>query len=198
MKNQDVREWLTGKHIVQKLDTYLEENDEAFLNVRDQYLKAVEQLRKELDKAASPSVDDMVDAIERQMSSNLFFSGILGIKANLDHFKDPMARTVLDVDFDVFLREDTARRLPKYEQAQSTIDLFFALLNPQQKELFGDVIEYISFLETTGPKLAHYYGYILGNDILYDIVPGYRADAALTMQYRSILARYLEYYDLPM
>ena len=187
---QKVVEQLTAKQLVRTLETYLEENFESFAEVRSRYAKAVERLRNE-GSVMVPSVGDVVDAIEKQTASNLFFSGVLGIKANLDHFLDPMARTVLDVDFDVFLREETARRLPAYEKAQMVIDAFYVLLTPTQKDLFSDILDYISYLETTGPKLAHYYGFILGNEILPNLVPGYYQDHVLTVQYRAMLARYL-------
>lgn len=188
---QKVLEQLTGRQIVRELETYLEEKFESFPTVHSRYINAIEQLRKELGAAVSPSVDDLMEAIDKQTASNLLFSGALGMKFNLDHFMDPMARTVLDVDFSVFLREETAMRLPEYVKAQETIDGFFALLTPAQNELFEDIVEYISYMETTGPKLAHYYGYILGNDILYNLVPGYHSDEVLTMRYRAMLGEYL-------
>lgn len=187
---QKMLEQLTGKQIVRELEVYLEEKFETFLVVHSRYINAIAQLRKELGAAISPSVDDLMEAIDKQTASNLLFSGALGIKFNLDHFIDPMARTVLDVDFPVFLREETAMRLPEYVKAQENIDAFFALLTSAQKELFEDIIEYISYMETTGPKLAHYYGYIMGNDILHNLVPGYHPDNVLTMQYNSMLADY--------
>ena len=189
---EKIIKWLTGPQHCQELEMYLENNFKSFLPVKSRYLEALEQLRKELGNDVSPSVDDLMDAIESQIASTLFYSGVLGFKSNWDHFVDPMARTVLDVDFDVFLRESTARRLPKYRQTQAVIDSFSALLAPQQKKSYESIIEYISYLETVGPKLAHYYGYILANDILYDLVPGYYPDKVLTMQYRLMLARYLE------
>ena len=155
------------------------------------YINAIEQLRKELGAAVSPSVDDLMEAINNQTASNLLFSGALGMKSNLDHFIGPMARTVLDVDFSLFLREDTAMRLPAYVKAQETIDAFFRLLTPTQTDWFEGIVEYISYMETTDPKLAHYYGYTLGNDILHNLVPGYHADEVLTMRYRAMLEEYL-------
>ena len=121
------------------------------------YINAIVQLRKELGATISPSVDDLVDAIDKQTESNLIFSGALGMKFNLDHFLDPMARTVLDVDFSVFLREETAIRLPAYVKAQETIDAFFRLLTPTQTDLFEGIVEYISYMETTGPKETIFY-----------------------------------------
>lgn len=184
---QEIMEQLAGKGIVQELTTYLKQTFEDFADVQGRYMRAVEQLKEELREEESPSVDDLVDAIKRQTASNLFFSGILGIKANLDHFIDPMARTILDVDFDVFLRENTARRLPEYEKAQGVIDSFCATLSLEQKEVFVDILEYISYLETIGPKIAHFYGFVLGDEILYRIVPGYHSDNVLTIQYKAMM-----------
>ena len=191
LTTQKVMEQLTGQQIVRELEVYLEERFESFAAAHERYINAVVRLRNELGTAASPSVDDMVNAIDRQTASNLLFSGFLGMKSNLDHFMDPVARTVLDVDFPVFLREETATRLPEYKKAQEIIDAFIAPLTPAQKESFEDIIEYISYLETMGPKLAHYYGYILGNDMLRNLVPGYHPDEVLTLHYRSMLERYL-------
>lgn len=181
---------LEGKKIVQEFTLILGEHFGSFADVHKRYLAAADALRKELGADTSPSVDDMLDAIDRQTASNLLFSGALGMKSNLDHFVDPMARTILDVDFPVFLREATAMRLPEYVKAQETIDAFYALLTTAQKEVFQDVTAYIVFLETTGPKLAHYYGYILGNNILHRIVPGYHQDDVLTMHYSAMLRKY--------
>ena len=72
-----------------------------------------------------------------------------------------------------------------------TRDAFLARLPQQHDELFEALIGYMSYLETTGPKLAHYFGYILANDFLPNIVPGYHTDKVLTMQYGSMLADYL-------
>lgn len=191
MTLQNVMERLSGKWMVRELEEYLAEHFESFVEVQNLYISATEQLKNELDEDVSPAVDSMVDAVEQQIAAVLFFSGVLGIKANLDHFKNPIARTILDVDFDIFLQEDTARRLPAYAAAQGKIDSFYASLEPHQKELFEDVIEYISYMETYGPKLAHYFGYVLGNDILPCLVQGYHSDRVQTAQYRWMLTGYL-------
>ena len=188
---QKVLEQMTSKQIVRELEAYLEAHFSSFAVEHTRFMEAVDRLRNELDPTASPTVDDTLNAIDKQTVSNLLFSGMLGFKSNLDHFIDPMARTVLEVDYPVFLREDTAMRLPVYIQAQMTIDAFFALLSQQYDELLEALIGYMSYLETTGPKLAHYFGYLLGNDILPNIVPGYHTDKVLTMQYGSMLADYL-------
>lgn len=190
MTTREVMEQLTGKGIVRELVSYAEQTFDDFKEVRNKYLQVIEQFRSEISKDASPSVDDLIDAIDRQTASNLFFSGVLGIQSNYEHFINPMAKTVLDVDCDVYLRENTARRLPEYEKAEEMMDAFFANLTSTQKEQYSDIISYISYLETIGPKLAHFYGYILGDEILPGIVLGYYPDVVLTIQYRQMMSRY--------
>lgn len=189
--NQNVMERITGKQIVRELETFLHQNFDSFPEVHERYINAIEKVRDEMENVAKAFVDDLVDAIDRQTASNLFFSWVLGIKSNYDHFMHPMARTVMDVDFDIFLRESTARTLPEYEKAQKVIDEFNVKLTQSHQELFDDVIEYIAYLETIGPKLAHYYGYLQGNILLHNLVPGYHSDEVLSMQYKSMLEDYL-------
>ena len=118
------------------------------------------------------------------------FFGVLGIKANLAHFIDPMSRNFLDVSFETHLREITAHRLPEYVQAQNERNRFYALLSPDQCTVYEDVMSYVAYLETIGLKLAYYYGYLFGNKLLYRIIPGYHADMALTMNYCMVLEDY--------
>lgn len=188
---REVMEQLTGKRLVRELVAYAEQTFEDFKEVRSKYLQSLELLRSEIGEGILPSVDDLVDAIDRQTASNLFFSGVLGIQSNYEHFIDPMARTVLDVDCDVYLCENAAQRLPEYVKAQAVMDAFFENLTPAQKETFGNVIAYTAYMETIAPKLAHFYGHILGDEFLCRVVPGYYPDEVLTMQYRQMLSTYL-------
>ena len=159
---------LTGHRIVETFIQWMVKEDEDFAADYQQYTEATDVLQKELGYL----VKDEINAIEQQCASDLLFSGLLGLKANLDNFIDPVARNFLDVDFEVYLREETAHRLPEYECAQKIRDQFYSLLSPAQKEIYEDVITYNSHLETVGPKLAHYYGYLLGNQLLPRVVPG--------------------------
>ena len=183
-------ESLTGKPLIQSLENYLEEKFESFPAVHNSYITAIAQLRRELGTSMSPSVDDVVAAVDRQTTSNLLFSGALGIKANLDNFINPLARNFLDVDFGIYLREETAHRLPEYTHAQSVLDQFYTSLSTNQKALYEDVVAYICYLETIAPKLAHYYGYLLGNELFPRIIPGYHMDMPLTAHYRMMLDRW--------
>ncbi|MBR2311030.1 MAG: hypothetical protein IKA47_10950 [Oscillospiraceae bacterium] len=177
---------LTGSAITDAFVSRMTEKCEAFAADHQQYIAATNRLHEELGNA----VNEEMDAINRQCASDLLFAGFLGLKANLDHFIDPVARTFLDVDFGVYLQEETAHSLPEYVQAQQLRDRFYTQLTPAQRETYEAVISYTSHLETVGPKLAHYYGYLLGNELLPRVIPGYHTDTVLTMRYTNMLNQY--------
>lgn len=188
---QTVLDQLTGNAIVDTLVSVMEETFEDFPGIRERYQTATNYLQAALGNDAAPSVNDDMNAIQRQIASDLLFSGFLGLKANLDNFLDPIAKNFLEVDHETYLREATAHRLPEYVRAQQVRDRFYALLSPEQRELYEDVVDYVSYLETVGPKLAHYCGYILGNTLLHKLIPGYHSDPILTERYRATLENYL-------
>ena len=180
------------KEIVAKLEDVLARNSEEFPEDLAHFNETISLLEAELEQDTSPSVADLVDAIHQQIGSTLLFSCCLGLKANLDHFIDPVSRTFLDVDPEVYLRENIARQLPDYLRAQYVQEQLFKTLSPFQKEKYDEgITTYICHLETVGPKLAHYCGYLLGNQLFPHVVPGYVSDTQLLIQYRYMLETYL-------
>ena len=73
---QKVLEQMTSKQIVRELEAYLEAHFSSFSVERTRFIEAVDRLRNELDPTASPTVDDMLKAIDKQTASNLLFSGM--------------------------------------------------------------------------------------------------------------------------
>lgn len=185
-------EKISYKEIVTSLVGVMAVNFEDFAADQTRFHETIILLENELGSEISPSVSDMIDAIDQQIGSSLLFSCFLGLKANLDHFVDPIGRTFLDVDPETYLREDLAKHFPDYQNALRVQEQFCAALSPEQKDKYEDITTYISHLETVGPKLAHYYGYVLGNQLFPHVIPGYVADSQLTSQYRCILENYLE------
>ena len=183
-------EEVSYKEMVSFLVEMMSSNFEDFATDQARYKETLSWLEKELAEGTSPSVKNLVNAIDQQIGSTILFSYFLGLKANWDHFIDPIGRTFLDVDTEVYLREDVARRLPDYQNAQHTQEQFYASLTPVQQERYEDITSYICHLETVGPKLAHYYGYLLGNQLFPRIIPGYGEDAPFTFQYRNMLENY--------
>ena len=196
-KTKKLFEQLTGEEITQALTKMVAQNFEDFAEEQKKYEYAMEVLQKQLGENSSPSVKDDMDAIVQQTASNLLFSAVLGLKANIDRFMDPVAHNFLNVEFETYLRENTARRLPQYIQAQKVRDKFYAQLSPEQRTIYDAAISYEASLQTVGPKLAHYYGYLFGNKLLCRVIPGYHEDVAHTTEYCMILERYLGKHFLP-
>lgn len=183
---------ISYKEIVAKLEDMLATNSEEFVVDQAHFNETISTLITELEPDTSPSATDLVDAIYQQIGSTLLFSCCLGLKANLDHFIDPVSRTFLDVDPEMYLRETIARQLPNYLQAQHVQEQFYRTLSHKQKEKYEDgITTYICHLETVGPKLAHYYGYLLGNQLFPHVITGYVSDTQLLIQYRYMLETYL-------
>lgn len=186
LRKKGIWEKLTGKYLAEALVAEMGERFGDFAQVQRRYHDAM----GELQKCHGACCKDEMEAIDRQIRSLVLFSGMLGLKANWDHFVDPIARSFLDVDADVYLREETAHMLPEYENAQLVRNEFCARLSPAEQEIYQDVLEYTCYLETVAPKLAHYYGYLLGNELLAQVIPGYHPDTAQTAQYEAMLSRY--------
>ena len=184
-------EKINYKEIVAKLVDFMAANSEEFVADQASFNETISFLEAELGQLTSPSVADLVDAIDQQIGSTLLFSCFLGIKANLDHFIDPVSRTFLDVDPEVYLRENIARQLPDYHHAQHVLAQFYATLSPAQKGKYEEnIVTYICHLETVGPKLAHYYGYVLANQFFPHLIPGYVEDTQITFRYLCVLKEY--------
>ena len=182
---------ISYKELVTKLVDVIAANSIEFAADQAHFDETISLLKTELEQDTSPSATDLADAIYQQIGSTLLFSYCLGLKANLDHFIDPVSRTFLDVDPEVYLRENIARQLPDYLQAQHVQEQFYRTLSPKQKEKYDDgITTYICHLETVGPKLAHYYGYLLGNQLFPHVILGYVSDAQLTLRYRYMLEAY--------
>lgn len=178
---------LTGREGVDAFVENLIAASEDFAENHRQFEEAIAHFKSTLPEGATPSADDLCDAIRRQITAQVIFAGYLGFQANVDHFLNPIARTFMDVEPEVYLRERVARTLPEYASAQSIIDRFREQLPPEAQEMFESVAVYIAHLETVVPKIAHYEGFLLGNELLYYVLPGYQPDVLLTACYCELL-----------
>ena len=85
--------------------------------------------------------------------------------------------------------------LPEVQKALETINAFCEALRtlPEEKrDLTDGITEFMSYLETTAYKLAHYFGFILADKFLYYVIPGYASDSVTTMLYARDLRDYLQ------
>lgn len=156
-----------------------------YRSYRDKKDDAIRLLAQQLPAASQEEA-----AAAQQLSSVAFFSAMLGLKANLDNFLDPVRGRFLEADPEIYLREDLARRLPDYCSAEAVRDRFYGGLTPEQQQIYEPVQDYMCYMETVLPKLAHYCGYVLGNALFPNVIPAYGPDAAQTVRYQLFLSNY--------
>ena len=178
-------EKVTKELLAEPLLEMMTERMEDFAEESRKYQAALRTIRNFLGEEA----EALEKAIYRQTASMILFSGWLGMKANLDHFIDSVTRTFLEVDAETYLQEHIVRCFPETKSAQEVIQRVLSHL-PAEQGAREEIVAYISHLETVVPKLAHYYGYLLGNDLLPRIILGYCEDARLTLGYTKMMRDY--------
>lgn len=178
---EEVTKELLVEPLLDMMTTHMGE----FAEDRRRYQDALNTLNNDIP------TQELAEAIYRQIASIVLFSGWLGFKANMDHFADPVARTFLEVDHETYLQEHIAQQLPEYKNAQEMLHHFLSKLSPEQEEAYERIVAYISHLGTVAPKLAHYYGFLLGNELLPKILPGYCEDIKLTLEYGRIVGNHI-------
>ena len=60
-------------------------------------------------------------------------------------------------------------------------------LGQDKLDLLDGIYDYYNYLKTVGYKVAHYYGYLLADQLLPHLIPGYYADSAYVSTYSLIL-----------
>ena len=185
-------EKVTKELLIEPLLNLMTEQVEDFEEETKAYKNALITLEKELP------IEELEEAIFQLTASIVLFSGWLGFKANMDHFADPIAQNFLEVDAETYLQEHVLQQMPRHKKAQETLHNILSRLPQEREEMYEKIVEYISHLETILPKFAHYYGYILGNELLPNILPGYAEDTKMTAKYERILREYMGIFaDLP-
>lgn len=188
----DLIDTFVGKKIVDALIETLYNQDPDFPETHRTYLSAIAKLHQVLGDAEKRNIQKYVVAIEQKCASSLYHAGMRGLKMNYDHFLNPMTPncTWKEVDYDDYLMPHIADQLPLFEVANRYTTQFEKQLPADLEDVQEAVISYETALECCGMKLAHYYGYLAGNELLYFLIPGYRADTVLDIRYSHMLEQY--------
>jgi len=178
-----------GKGVVDALIKTMYNQVSDFPECHETYINAMAKLKELLGDEAKRDIAKYETAIEMKCSALMFYAGMLGLQMNYDHFRNPMNPTPVwrEVDFDDFLRMEIIYNMPQYRAASRYMENF-----PHQipEEVQSAIRSYETDLEICGLKLAHFYGYLLGNSLLQHCVSGYVQDFSLTFRYRHLLEQY--------
>lgn len=184
---QDVLSNLFSISMITELSNWLAEKDLDFPPVQAAYQDAAKILVNHLGKEA----EAFLSAQDQQIISDLRYSAYLGFQANLANFRCSGGNHFVAQGSDRFLHEHIMYNLPG-RVIYDTIIAAFQTRYGRSAELQLDAIQhYYIYLETAGPKLAHYWGYVFANHFLSLVEPGYICDSAQTSIYTMELSREL-------
>ena len=142
------------------------------------YTNALQMLVQEV-----PEAQECLDAMQRELVSDIRFAMWQGFMWNLDCFCNPVNRLLANLDFKELCQESRMHTLPVAQAAQKRISTFLRALPREQQELFDPVIDHYAYLKTFGYKLAFYAGFTMADELLPTVIPGYVNDYGITMRY---------------
>lgn len=192
---QTILQQLTDpKTIMAELCDTLRIIDPKFFDTEVKYLTAASNLEKELGGSITPSVSEFLAAKEQEFTAEIIYIGWQGFQLNIDIFNSPINALMLRGDYEELHRERRIGTLPMAKKSRETINAFYEVMQEKHEDkmdLTDDITSFYSYLETTGYKLVHYFGFQLANQFLPYVIPGYTSDSVDTMYYQSDLRKYL-------
>ena len=162
------------------MNIYFEDYEE----IKKAYTNSLEGLINILGKEKYEIIEDLIRAYNSQVASDMVFSYSCGFKHNLAHFRDPVARTFLEVDPTYYTHEEAMLRMPKHSAASMVISQTYKELEYLDFDTyFLPVLDYYNCYKTIAYKYAHYIGYLDASRLLPLTEPGYVEDHVLTSAY---------------
>lgn len=180
------------KSIMQDLRDILRKIDPEFFREEVKFLAACNDMERELGENITPSVSEYLAAKEEEFAMELIYIIWQGFQLNRDIFDNPVNALMLKGDYEELHRERRLHTLPtakKARQVQSTFIEELKKLGEDKWAYEETVISFYSYLETTGYKVAHYFGFRLADLFLPYVIPGYTNDDVNTLQYSGMLRR---------
>ena len=192
----DVLHQLTDAAVImQELKETLREIDPSFRAEEERYETACAVLAEKIGDSVTPSARDYLAALEAECAAALVYIGWQGFRLNLDIFESPVNALLLRGDFEDLHRERRLPTVPGVQEHNRTIHAFHDALRDRHddQELTDGISSFYTYLETTGYKLAHYFGFRLADSFLRYVIPGYTDDSVNTTLYKMALHDALDF-----
>lgn len=193
--NNILQQMTDPKTIMAEIRETLRTIDPEFFDAEVKYLAAASDLEKELGDSITPSVGEFLSAKEAKFVSEIIYIGWQGFQLNMDIFHAPINAMMLRGDYEELHREWRLGTLPMAKKARDTINAFYQVLRERctdKLELTEDITGFFSYLQASGYKIAHYFGFRLADLFLPYVIPGYIDDSVNTGYYRRTLQEYLD------
>lgn len=191
--NNPIRLLTETAEVMEFLRSNLRRIDPEYADVEKVCLEAVQNQQTTLKPDTLPLLNAYIKAEDERIAACLRFLFWHGLHLNEACFRDPVQRKFLDLDFEDIYQETVLNSLPEAHRAYEFARSLHQQLAEDQLSLLEQVTEYYCHLETVGYKLAHYWGFRYGDELLAGVVPGYVPDTALTAAYQRMVREYLEF-----
>lgn len=169
---------------------YLKNNLEDFRACENEFDISITNLRNSLSEEKVCELNELITSMYRQIIAGMKYEIILGMKANYDYYESPATNDFLECDIGIYTKEKTLSVLPAYVEEQKNIMRLIKSLDIDEGEFYDGIREYFIYLDTVCPKLFHFFGYLIGNQLFAEIVPGYTSNIEHIMKYTSLLEDY--------
>ena len=169
---------------------FLKNNIEDFRACENEFDISMSNLKNSLSQEKAEELTELISLMYRKVIAGIKYELMLGIKANYDYYNAPATGNFLESDMGIYTKEKTLNMLPTCVEAQRNIIRLNKRLEIEDGEFYDGIREYFIYLETVCPKLAHYFGYIMANDLFTEIVPGYAPSIEHTGRYTFLLEEY--------
>ena len=143
-----------------------------------------------LGNSVSFTAQDYLDALEESFASDIVFVVGRGFKLNLDIYRNPVNALAFKLDYEDLHQERMMSLVPAAKKANKASYGYLEELRASHRDkldLLDGVNSFYSYLQTVGYKVAHYYGFVLADQLLPHLIPGYYADSVYVSTYAAIL-----------
>ncbi len=179
------------RKVMAELRQLLLEVDPSFCKEEAAYQEAVSHMLAVLPPERKALAQDLLEKQEEAVTGHMVFLAWEGLLQNLSCFHNPISKKFLDLDYEDIHKESIMQSMPMSRKYWSAADAYHRSASGEERPLYDDITSYYCYLDTVANKLAHYYGFLLGDKILPHLIPGYEPDISTTTQYGWMLEKYL-------
>ena len=187
-----VNQLINPKSVMSKVKEILREVDPDYEKEEQAFIAACATFEASLGDSVSFTAQDYLDALEKSFASDIVFVVGRGFKLNLDIYHNPVNALAFKLDYEDLHQERMMPLVPAAKKANMASYDYLEELRATHRDkldLLDGINSFYSYLQTIGYKVAHYYGFVLADQLLPHLVPGYYADSAYVSTYGLILNR---------
>lgn len=134
-----------------------------------------------------PGGEEYILVLRQELASDLRYALWQGFYWNMECFRNPVSKLMLDADFEELCQESRMHTLPAAQATLQKAQAFAQSIPKDQRELLDPISDHFAYLKTWGYKLAFNEGFCLADNLLPHLVPGYTTDVMLSMRLENNL-----------